>query len=632
MHELNLLEIGQWDQFEPSELLPDQKNAFDARRKAVRAVAAGSSMTSAAKQYGVHVKTLAATIEKARTIAPDRKPWGWRACIPHRVRHTNTAEADEYPAFAAPGAFKAFLKKATAFQELLTDYSGPLPGRNAPSRRFESFFKNLCKWIRDNVPKDRYPANDKTYARRSILAFLHVQREGQPFIDEDFEVEDANAAGQLGEVFALQLTDWAQYDGHALDCPFYIEGEDGNGQPFLQQILRSWLIVGYFALLRLCSSWTLSFGLNYSGTDFNVTCANSLRQWAPRDLVAPTMVYVPGSRIGTAPAIGVVAMPSITSADNAMAHRLDVNRQRMASQLLGVIHFGRAHVPETRGHLEAWNKRIEETVIREIPGAYRPAGENSDTATNTNTSDPQVYPADTTALEDLMDVTISGANATELDALQNRSPIQVLQTFVGTGGWVFAARDHAERANMLSTLQCSVKISGSKKRKRQPYVRFRHARYRSISLRGRWDLVGKKYSATVDILDARFINLYDEKGELFVVLRALRPWSRTPHSLGLRKTIHRLSRAGRLEIKGAACAVYALKHYLREKFSESREAATLMAKHRTELAAAGSFPSPTQLVTEPASSTASAKPASRLVDVYVPLTGRVNLGKKASPP
>ena len=29
MHELNLLEIGQWDQFEPSELLPDQKNAFD---------------------------------------------------------------------------------------------------------------------------------------------------------------------------------------------------------------------------------------------------------------------------------------------------------------------------------------------------------------------------------------------------------------------------------------------------------------------------------------------------------------------------------------------------------------------------------------------------------------------------
>ena len=136
----------------------------------------------------------------------------------------------------------------------------------------------------------------------------------------------------------------------------------------------------------------------------------------------------------------------------------------------------------------------------------------------------------------------------------------------------------------------------------------------------------------IDILDARFLNLYDEKGELFVVLRALRPWGRTPHSLAFRKTIHRLSRVGRLEIKGAACAVHAMKHYLREKFSQSREAATLMANHRAELASAGSFPFPTQLATEPASSIAPAKPASRLADVYVPLTGRVNLGKKTSPP
>jgi len=143
--------------------------------------------------------------------------------------------------------------------------------------------------------------------------------------------------------------------------------------------------------------------------------------------------------------------------------------------------------------------------------------------------------------------------------------------------------------------------------------------------------VGDKYSATVDILDARFLNLYDDNGELFVVLRALRPWSRTPHSLALRKLIHRLSRSGKFDIKGAACAVHALKRYLSEKFSESREAATLLAQHRAELAAAGSFPSPTQPATQHASNVGSANPASRLADVYVPLTGRVNLGKKAGP-
>lgn len=628
MHDLNPMEVSTWDEIIPTELSPKDQKSYQARRAALRAVTTGHTIASAAKRHRVNAKTLASTIRNALTIAPDGRPWGWRACLPHRVRLSRAAEPEEFPPCAGPGAFSAFLRKAPDFQERLVNYTGPIPGRNSPSKRFEAFFKLLCAWIREEVPASCYPANDKSYARRSIIEFIKKQRKGYPYIDDGFSVEDNAIASQLNEVFALQLCDWVQYDGHSLDCDFHIEGEDPDGNQYLQQITKTWLLIGYMALLRLCTSWLLSFSQNYNGTEFNQVCANSLREWVPRDILVPTMTYIPGSGIGTTEAIGFVTSGAITSVDNAMAHKLDVNRQRMTSQLLGVINFGRSAVPEARGHLEAWNKRIEEGVIRELPGSYCPPGANNDKATRTSSHASKDYPVVIDALEDLMDVTISAANTSGIDAFQSRSPTEMLQTFAATGGWVFATRDHDSRAAALSKLSCSIRFSGSKRNKRQPYVRFRNARYRSVSLKNRWDLVGKRFPAQIDIHDGRFLHVFNEKGELFVVLRAARPWGRSAHSLTLRKLIHRLARQGKFEIKGVSDAIPVFREYLRNKFHESREAATTAAQFRQELSSAE--PVAKSSATAPINS--GAKPTPTQDDVYVPLTGRVMLGKRRPKP
>uniref|UniRef100_UPI001C2FB194 hypothetical protein n=1 Tax=Stenotrophomonas sp. GbtcB23 TaxID=2824768 RepID=UPI001C2FB194 len=115
--------------------------------------------------------------------------------------------------------------------------------------------------------------------------YLKRLRQGPPFVDGGFEIEDATLASQLNEVFALQMGDWVQFDGHSLDTNFNVEGEDADGNPFFQTITKTWLIVGYFALVRLCSSWWLSFSTNYNGTEFNAACAESLRERSVRDLV-----------------------------------------------------------------------------------------------------------------------------------------------------------------------------------------------------------------------------------------------------------------------------------------------------------------------------------------------------------
>ncbi|UUS13723.1 hypothetical protein NMB32_17510 [Stenotrophomonas sp. CD2] len=409
------------------------------------------------------------------------------------------------------------------------------------------------------------------------MEYIKKQRKGHPFVDEDFEVEDAVIASQLPEVFALQMGDWVQYDGHRLDAPFLVEGEDSDGNPYLQRITCTWLIAGYFALLRMCCSWTLSFAQNYSGTDFNTTCSSSLRQWEPRDLLVPSMKYEPGSGIGTAPAIGFVATGVITSVDNAMAHKLQVNRQRMASELRGVIHFGASSVPETRAHLEAWNKRREETAIRGLPGGYRPQGEVTG-KTRTNACDPGDYPLQKDALEDLMDVVLSQANTEPLDAHQQRDPFQVLRRYVAAGGWLFSTRNHNDRASAMSKLSLSVTVCGNKKKKKQPYVRFKYARYRSIAMKDKWETLGVTYSAEIDIHDARVIYLYTKNGTLFAELRAVRPWGRTRHSLALRKLIHMKSKKGELCGAGVDDAIQAYKDYLRDRFRFSREAATSLVQ------------------------------------------------------
>ena len=258
MHDLDLRAISTWDEFLPSNASEKELLSFDARKNALRAVAAGKTVGGAADLYGVNPTTLSSTIRNAMKNAPDGRPWGWRACMPKLVRGSKKSASGTFPLHAGPNAFNAFLQSAPEFEHMLLNYAGPIPGRNAPSTKFDSFFKKAKSWIKGNVPKDRYPANDPTFARRSVIGFLRRQRTGSVFVDDGFDVEDSSISSQLTEVFALQPADWVQFDGHKKDCDFNVEGTDADGGQFLQKILSTWLIAGYMALLRLCTSWKLS--------------------------------------------------------------------------------------------------------------------------------------------------------------------------------------------------------------------------------------------------------------------------------------------------------------------------------------------------------------------------------------
>lgn len=627
----NLGEVANWDQIHAVSLSADHQQAFKMRQAAVKAVAAGYTIADAARRYELHPRTLTKTLTKAIEVAPDGRPWGWRACVPYKVRSNAvpTGSLESLPQKALPGAFGRLLHLVPPLEKILLDYAGALPKRYQPIPAFEKMFERWKACAKKLVPDGHYPLIAPDLGRRSCLEFIKTQRCGSPFVDVGFEVADAIEAAQLGQVFDNPPGLWTQYDGHAMDCEFWIEGEGPDGKPYLQRITRVWLLIGIDVGSRLIVSWKLSFATNYSGLDFNRTCAQSLIDWEQRDLIVPSMHYVHGSGIGTRVATGFTATGSITSLDNAMAHRLHVNRTQLSQQLLGVINFGRAHVPEARACIEAWFKRIEECAIRHLPGGYRPGNPGSEGKISTSAELGKDYPVVVEAARDLMDVILSGYNATEIAAHQNRSPLDVTRSHALGGGWMFATSNHFERATNLSHDSVSVTIRGSRLKKRQPFVLFKYARYRSSSLKGRWELIGNKFTAVYDTNDMRCLSLYDEKGDLFVILRALSPWSQTRHDLDLRKIIHRAVKQGKFEIKGAKCAIAAYLSYLRSIFLEHQSAAGELARFESIFNEIEG--QETSVLIQMDHQDQSAYGEARTVapsKLYVPLSGPVSLGKR----
>ncbi|PII15859.1 hypothetical protein CR920_08650 [Stenotrophomonas indicatrix] len=246
--------------------------------------------------------------------------------------------------------------------------------------------------------------------------------------------------------------------------------------------------------------------------------------------------------------------------------------------------------------------------------------------TQSNGCNPDDYPLQKDALEDLMDVVLSQANTEPLDAHQQRDPFQVLRRYVAAGGWLFSTRNHNDRASAMSMLSLRVKVSGNKKKRTQPYVRFKYARYRSIAMKDKWETLGVSYSAEIDIHDARVMYLYTKKGKLFAELRAVRPWGRTRHSLSLRKIIHMKSSKGDFLSAGVDDAIEAYKSYLRDRFRFSREAATSLVQLGDHIP---DISTPDRQAQMPVDQQRSrTPPAKATLECEIPLSGKTVLGTR----
>lgn len=580
-----------------SELLswarPDE-SLFDDRRRgayrrnvaAVTSVKKGMTVRDAARLHGINRGTLSSIIRMVDELAPDGRAWGFRACVPWRRRSLGVSvRCVEVPAGPGPHALVRLLHALQAVSTLVEKYSGPLPRRNRPADAFEKFFDKFKELLVQAGASGKFPLNTPDQGRRALMRHLLVQRHRTLNGNLLQPEADAPQAHRLADLIALAPLDQVEVDGHKTDVNWRLQAPGPDGTIVMVDVPCIWLLVMVDSVSFAVYAWHLVVGRKYSQHDLLELHARALTPWAPRALVSPDMSYdvqawMPSSGLAS----NEILRPACDSMDNDSAHTSKLSTESLSSFQRGIVNLGPAGIPERRPHIEAFFKMIEERVYRRLAGGFRPAGAMTDDATRANALNPNDYPLDLIALEDLTDVVVSRYNVTAHGGLQGRSPREVHEGYLRSRPWLTRLSQTPEDVRALRTLRKKVCIRGSQKDRVLPHVHWENAIYRSPRLKGRWDLIGKSYMARLLSTDLREMALYDlDTGELVVVLRALSPWHRSPHDIYVRRRAKAWRDRGLLKYENADDAVEAYHAYVRDHAWRNPGAAEGLARPRPSM-------------------------------------------------
>jgi hypothetical protein len=551
---------------------------FNQRVLALGAVLDGASIQEASKANGVDRTTLASMVKAVAELAPDGKPFGYRVCIPwYRVTKSDTPQV-EVPLASGASAFTQLLAALPELKALVCSFKGKLPSHNDPSAKFDVFFRKFVAFLKGKGLECHYPLNSADSGRRALQNWIKRERK----VLLDIQVADnedvAFALTRVDQIFKFQPLDRVELDGHITDVEWHAQVPTKDDKWTTELISGIWILAAIDVASLAAYPCTLVIGRAYDRYDLLEAFANTLRPWSPRDLIVPKLQYAPGAWMPTmAGGAADVHRPASVAIDNALAHKAKMSTENFGDHQLGVINLGFPHVPEGRPNIEAFFKRMEDAVLRHLAGGFRPSKERGAKKKAVSTKAAKNHPVDVEALRDLMDVEISAYNSTPHPSLQNRTPREVFESHIEDRIWTTQSFLTDEDAGELLVLHEKVTIRGDKRKGVLPYVKYQHARYRSSKLTHRYDLVGKTFRASIDTDSAHQMSLWDDDGNLFVVLRALRPWA-IPHSLKQRSAILKCTKRGLLTIEGSDDALAAYHAFVRTKASDIQWAADAYVK------------------------------------------------------
>lgn len=548
------------------ESLPDERRAdYIQRRDAQLAVLNGASVRSAAKKYKVNRQTLKDIGIKFHMLGPDGRPLGFRACIPWAFRKEASTQGSDSPppTSKAPGAFAKVVTATPGAQDLIDNYSAPLPTGKRKNHKFDSLHKKLKAAIRRKHGGNVYPFDTPDHGRRALLEYIKRQRRQRKGAHAPEVEESKPDVRRLSQIFQLKPLDRIEYDGHTIDVDWRMSIPTADGGMVVRTIKQVTLLAAICAVSRYLLGYVLKFGA-YSQLDVLQLFHDLLLPWHPRQLVVPNMVYAPGAVLGPPAACdGRALRGSLLAKDNAYAHHAEAAKGNLLLHHRGVLNYGPAHVPEIRPIIEAFFHRIEQGALRGIAGAFHPAtGAAADRIATTPFSSEE-YPVHWEAFRDLMDVIASGHNVTPHSGIAERLPADVVRAHVASGAWTFETADAQADAQQLLTLRIHPTVRGSKTAGgKLPYVEWQGAIYRSPVLDTARKRVGKRQDADVYLGDVRHMVLLSADGTMWSKLLALPPWDQTPHSLDERKKVKAARNRGLIRIAGVEDALAAYHEFV----------------------------------------------------------------------
>ncbi|MBD8882307.1 helix-turn-helix domain-containing protein [Rhodanobacter sp. 7MK24] len=517
--------------------------AIDDRIKALDDLLSGATISAVATRHSIDRKTISRLLRNAVERGVDGRYIGYQACIPFKRFAPPTPQSAEVPANAHAFALEMLLRALPVVAEMLHAFKKALPTRSCKSPAFNRLYHSIAAILRQRGYDHHYPLNTTDGGRRAIQDYLKRYR-ARLESEAGAEQPETGSITRVDHIFTLRPFDRFEYDEHRIDLDAWFALPLSDGTFRLELVKCIWLLAIFDVASASSVATSLVVGRKYDSDDVCDLIARSLKVWEPRELVVPSMRYSERAWMPSHLAVdGVAPRGLLLAMDNDSSHISNMTRENVTDFRLGITHYGRAGIAETRACVESRFKLFEDEISRYIAGGYRPeTHQNERIVVSTLPGDR--YPILVNVLEDLYDTYFTAANVSDRSTRDTRTPKMLIDEYVGSGALLWQSPNTQEQVRRLTVRRMRVTIRGSKRNKVPPVVYQDYARYRSPQLMGQWSLIGRTFNATYENpSDIRELTLWDDEGKRLFTLHALAPYASAPHTFKIRQRAAAWNRA-----------------------------------------------------------------------------------------
>jgi len=585
-------ELESWPSVDPVQI-PDARDRtrFNHIDRGITRYAHGGSLRDAALTAHLDQTWFCKLVQKARSSAPDGRPWGYRAFVRGAARKAYSRDASLSCASVQSGsglsgAFGKLLRVRPSICRGLIEFlnqrkRNAIVFNKASWQRLHIHFLGLCRAA--GIGEHEYPLGTQTQARSALRQWVktvYVPANVHTWIEKNHSPEAAHAS-QSSTGDATTSPPMSPYciwelDEYTIDVIAQYELLDDHGN-WVQIVLdRFQCIVCVAPDSGATLAWAMVLGRQTDVASLMEVLWRAMSgQPAPKMLI-PNLIDVDGAGYPSVVFEELTfAAPRRINLDNALAHLAKDFHTEAQGRWGARVTNGTAATPQERASVESHIGQLAKRLMRELPGA---TGAHPRDSLRSRSKSSATHRLDVDLLEAAIDSFFRNRNAEPARASHYSTPLQKIRQQLLCGAIRLNHLPSSQRRAHLFFGQYKATIKAALGQGRMPYVNFQGCRYTSPELRKRIDLIDKKFHLKVD-KDLRNVYLYDPRdGTEVMTLHAEGEWGKIPHSLRFRRLAKALARRGYLNVKHHDHLISAVLNYLRSEAPTDKLRATQLAE------------------------------------------------------
>jgi len=556
------VDLASWATVLESEI-PDSgdREQFKRRSLAVWLFHQGQGAKAAAEAAKTSERHFRRMWARCLLIAPDGRPWGYRALL-KGIRVAKPVRVKPYtPAKKSIAGFSGLMSMTIELHPTVRNGLINALGRLGPDayqpvsmkgRQLHLKFLELCREA--GISEDEYPFNTIEKGRRALAEWVrrvYLPMHVRSFVKGEHgksaaTVFDFQKDGDQQRAAAKPWDEW-QIDEVKVDVRARYELLSADFIPVHLELPRIVAIVCKDTGSGAIPAWKLVIAREVNVGDVLEVL------WMAVSGPPKVISSVPDTdyrKDGGFPATVVpqlrFTVPRRLSLDNALAHLANAVRDAVEKACGCEVHLGPPKSPKERANIEAEFSALARKVMHQLPGT-----------TGTGPTDPKRKKDDLPVeglirvedLEHTVDTYFANRNGLPHPASGHTAPLRRLRYMLSRKLFEPQVLPPDKRhAHVFGPRSLAV-VHSDLSKSRQPYVWFIGKRYRGQAIMGFAGYKDKKVVIRANPADLRTVVAYDEQGVELGVLRAEGKWGVVPHDLRMRRLFERLRRANVLGVQ-----------------------------------------------------------------------------------